>query len=290
MYSGTTGGNHRTKGRRMTKEQRNLALQELALELTVEYAPKHEYRDPDDGSNCFSALGFAIDLLKVLNINVSVVTDDPITVSRHDLDINDNKSLISKEWCMKMAEHEPEDGIIVAGVAAQQESQNNMSPCNSKTIDRQAAYDYLNEKGISHIGPSHLVEFALRYAAPEVVDQKQEPLAWITPYGMKCLKGNASAVCAPQGMRDEDQTIPLYDSPKVSEKVVVCTECNTRSSKASADAERERFLDYWCADIPDYLREKWRQNVNELLDTPNANEKLQVAWNTWKAATAGAPQ
>jgi hypothetical protein len=71
--------------------------------------------------------------------------------------------------------------------------------------------------------------------------------------------------------------------------VVVCTECNTRSAKASPDAERERFLDYWCADIPDYLRDKWRQNVSELLDTPNANEKLQAAWDAWKAAT-GAPQ
>jgi hypothetical protein len=50
----------------MTDEQKVAALQERALELTVEYAPKHEYTDPDDGTRCFSALGFARDILHVL--------------------------------------------------------------------------------------------------------------------------------------------------------------------------------------------------------------------------------
>lgn len=50
--------------------------------------------------------------------------------------------------------------------------------------------------------------------------------------------------------------------------------------------ERARFLDYWCDEIPDYLRAKWRDNVSELLDTPNANEKLQSAWDAWQAALA----
>ena len=50
--------------------------------------------------------------------------------------------------------------------------------------------------------------------------------------------------------------------------------------------ERARFLDYWCDEIPEYLRAKWRQNVNELLDTPNANEKLQAALEAWQAALA----
>jgi hypothetical protein len=40
--------------------------EELALELTVAFAPKHEYRDPDTGENCFSALGFARDLIAAL--------------------------------------------------------------------------------------------------------------------------------------------------------------------------------------------------------------------------------
>jgi hypothetical protein len=43
--------------------------EELALELTVEFAPKHEYRDPDTGENCFSALGFARDLIAALASN-----------------------------------------------------------------------------------------------------------------------------------------------------------------------------------------------------------------------------
>jgi hypothetical protein len=50
----------------VTDEQKLMALQERALELTVEYAPKHEYRDPDSGNACFSALGFARDLVKAL--------------------------------------------------------------------------------------------------------------------------------------------------------------------------------------------------------------------------------
>jgi hypothetical protein len=36
------------------------------LDLVVALAPKHEYRDPDDGTPCFSALGFARDLARAL--------------------------------------------------------------------------------------------------------------------------------------------------------------------------------------------------------------------------------
>lgn len=52
------------------------------------------------------------------------------------------------------------------------------------------------------------------------------------------------------------------------------------------DADRNSFLDYWCDGIPDFLQASWRTNVSELLDTLNANEKLQAAWNAWKAALA----
>jgi hypothetical protein len=51
-----------------TDEQKLMAFEDRALELTVEYAPKHEYRDPDSGNQCFSALGFARDLLKALTV------------------------------------------------------------------------------------------------------------------------------------------------------------------------------------------------------------------------------
>lgn len=47
--------------------------------------------------------------------------------------------------------------------------------------------------------------------------------------------------------------------------------------------ERAAFLDYWCEDVPDYMRDKWRESVNELLDTPNAHDKLQAAWDAWQA-------
>ena len=46
--------------------------------------------------------------------------------------------------------------------------------------------------------------------------------------------------------------------------------------------ERASFLDYWCADIPDYLREKWRKNAGELLDTNHANARFQAAWEAWQ--------
>ena len=51
----------------MTDEQEMMALQDRALELTVEFAHKHEYTDPESGRTCFSALGFARDLLKALD-------------------------------------------------------------------------------------------------------------------------------------------------------------------------------------------------------------------------------
>lgn len=53
----------------MTEEQKILAFEERALELTVEHAPKHEYTDPDSGLPCFSALGFARDLLKAIPVD-----------------------------------------------------------------------------------------------------------------------------------------------------------------------------------------------------------------------------
>ncbi len=52
----------------MTDEQKLKAFEERALELTVDYAPKHEYTDPESGKPCFNALGFARDLLKALTV------------------------------------------------------------------------------------------------------------------------------------------------------------------------------------------------------------------------------
>jgi hypothetical protein len=65
----------------MTDEQKIAALQERALELTVEYAPKHEYRDPDSGNQCFSALGFARDLVQAISQETVEVTHCDRTVT-----------------------------------------------------------------------------------------------------------------------------------------------------------------------------------------------------------------
>jgi hypothetical protein len=56
------------------------------------------------------------------------------------------------------------------------------------------------------------------YAVPQTA--KLEPLAWINPYALKCLQGNATAVCAPKGMREEDETIPLYSGPQSTNDVL----------------------------------------------------------------------
>jgi hypothetical protein len=56
------------------------------------------------------------------------------------------------------------------------------------------------------------------YAVPQTA--KREPLAWINPYALKCLQGNATAVCAPKGMREEDETIPLYSGPQSTNDVL----------------------------------------------------------------------
>jgi hypothetical protein len=53
--------------------------------------------------------------------------------------------------------------------------------------------------------------------------------------------------------------------------------------------EREMFLDWWCAEVPEYLRESWKHSVSEVLDTKDASEKLACAWDTWQAARRTMP-
>lgn len=61
------------------------------------------------------------------------------------------------------------------------------APHAGTPVDLQAAaYDYLNEKGVSHIGPSHLVEFAQRCATQEPAPQ---PVATLHDDGHYVWKG-----------------------------------------------------------------------------------------------------
>lgn len=46
------------------------------IDLVVEYAPKHEFRDPEDGLPCFSALGFARDLANALAAETPTLSED----------------------------------------------------------------------------------------------------------------------------------------------------------------------------------------------------------------------
>lgn len=47
---------------------------------------------------------------------------------------------------------------------------------------------------------------------------------------------------------------------------------------------RERFLAYWCEDVPENLREKWKHGVDESLREGNATSQLVSAWDAWQAA------
>lgn len=75
----------------MTDEQKLLALQERALELTVEYAPKHEYTEPDDGTRCFSALGFARDL-------VQAISEETVEVLHRDRKVTIYADSVLRVW------------------------------------------------------------------------------------------------------------------------------------------------------------------------------------------------
>jgi hypothetical protein len=55
---------------------------------------------------------------------------------------------------------------------------------------------------------------------------------------------------------------------------------------AAARDERGAFLTYWCEDVPEYMREKWKENVAESLDGGNATDKLQAAHDAWMARAA----
>jgi hypothetical protein len=44
------------------------------------------------------------------------------------------------------------------------------------------------------------------------------------------------------------------------------------------DQNRKAFLDWWCDEVPEYMREKWKENVDEVMKSGNATEKLAYAW------------
>jgi len=48
------------------------------------------------------------------------------------------------------------------------------------------------------------------FEAGRDIGPKIDPIAWVDAYALRCLKGNATAVCVPQGMREENQNIPLF--------------------------------------------------------------------------------
>lgn len=50
------------------------------------------------------------------------------------------------------------------------------------------------------------------------------------------------------------------------------------------DDERGAFLTWWCADVPEYMREKWKENVAECLRNNNATAKLAGAWEGFQYA------
>jgi hypothetical protein len=58
-----------------------------------------------------------------------------------------------------------------------------------------------------------------------------------------------------------------------------------------AGDERTAFLVWWCEDVPENLRETWKQSVDEALRDGHANEKCAGAWDAWqaRAALAAAP-
>jgi hypothetical protein len=60
----------------------------------------------------------------------------------------------------------------------------------------------------------------------------------------------------------------------------------TVTAHAMSQDERGAFLTYWCEDVPEYMREKWKENVAESLDGGNATDKLQAAHDAWMARAA----
>ncbi|CAG4889577.1 hypothetical protein R69919_00775 [Paraburkholderia gardini] len=46
-----------------------------------------------------------------------------------------------------------------------------------------------------------------------------------------------------------------------------------------AIGEREAFLTWWCEDVPEYMREKWKESVDECLRDNRATDKLVGAWD-----------
>lgn len=55
-----------------------------------------------------------------------------------------------------------------------------------------------------------LEQFAQAYEAALLEKLCGEPAAYINEVEFNCLKNNARAVVSPKGMKDDDETIPLY--------------------------------------------------------------------------------
>lgn len=52
---------------------------------------------------------------------------------------------------------------------------------------------------------------------------------------------------------------------------------------ALSEQERASFLTYWCDDVPENLREKWKESVDQALREGNATSQLVSAWDAWQA-------
>jgi hypothetical protein len=215
----------------ITDEQKLMEFEDRALELTVEYAPKHEYTDPDDGTRCFSALGFARDLLKALTVdNAKTGWRSHNHLANVPAANSENRIIgfvvpVSTKWPMACIQEQLAEIIEPPVITPQtgdirEEYLNFLREEGCKATDAACIAD-LKEKRINKIRArlhaiagnwDYTIERdRLRKELAALIGQAGEPIAWIDAYALRCLKGNATAKCAPQGMRDDGQNIPLYE-------------------------------------------------------------------------------
>jgi hypothetical protein len=95
------------------------------------------------------------------------------------------------------------------------------------------------------------------------------PAAWKSPKqhcqngGDVCLAGNRDSVCCPEDSCDIDDGVRKNPIAQPEPPV--------------AD-ERAAFLTWWCDDVPEDLREGWKEGVDESLRRGRATDRLVGAW------------
>jgi hypothetical protein len=126
------------------------------------------------------------------------------------------------------------------------------------------------------------------YANSAAPAQSGEPVAWAAVYFGGKRDGDIYNTCKTKEQVDAyiGQVHQSDDSITLTARPIAFADAAPQPSPTAVvlDDERAAFLTWWCADVPEYMREKWKESVDECLRNNNATDKLVGAWEGFQYA------